>query len=95
MADTKGKLPLRIQDCGPDGSREWFHLTLADDTVIWSSENKPLMELIVARVNNYDALLDALEKYAEHLPKCEMTWKTEQPRKCTCGLEQAIAEGRK
>lgn len=29
----------------------------------------------------------ALEKYGEHLPGCEFAWKTDGPRKCSCGFE--------
>ena len=60
--DELKELPLTIQDCGPDGAKDWFHLTLADGSVIWSSANKPLMQLIVDSVNGQlQAKIDSLE----------------------------------
>ena len=47
-----------------------------------------------AKADVCDELVEALKKYAGHLPACECMWKTLQSRKCTCGFEQALAKAK-
>ena len=48
-----------------------------------------------AKADVCDELVEALKKYAGHLPACECMWKTLQSRKCTCGFEQTLAKAKR
>ena len=81
---------LYIQDCGPDGAKDWFHLTRANGDVIWSSGDKQFMDLIVTAVNEYEQL-HALK---EHI-KYALDYLPDSPNKAQGFLEHALKKAGK
>ncbi len=75
-----------------------FALAKDDDPKIQAKYMRRLVKCwneydsLKAKADVCDELVEALKKYAGHLPACECMWKTLQSRKCTCGFEQALAK---